>query len=161
MIPIVKFFTHEPTDLEPIFHFLSSLPTPAENYLLWESRYVLLLWLSLIVMIPFDLKRVDSEWGVPGKKTLVDKIIDMAKRYLSSTGKEHEGAAIVLARLLTRYRDIFQSIRSSNYSHSHNTILQERRVTLAPRALPGLVNNHRPLNLQGLLSPIRNTGILF
>ena len=55
---IVKFMTHEVTDLEPVFDFLSQL-NPADTHL-WEVRYISLIWLSLICMIPFDLKKVDS-----------------------------------------------------------------------------------------------------
>ncbi|KAJ3091882.1 hypothetical protein HK102_012932 [Quaeritorhiza haematococci] len=69
---------------------------------LWETRYVLLLWLSLICRIPFDLRIVDSGTGSDESVTIVDRIMSMCKSFLSSAGKEHEGAALLLARLLTR-----------------------------------------------------------
>ncbi len=31
-----------------------------DDYNTWETRYVLLLWFSLIIIIPFDLSRIDS-----------------------------------------------------------------------------------------------------
>jgi hypothetical protein len=34
-----------------------------DDYDAWEMRYVLLIWLSLICMIPFDLRTVDSRAG--------------------------------------------------------------------------------------------------
>jgi hypothetical protein len=49
---------HEVTDLEPVFEFLSGMNTQKSE--LWEVRYVCFIWLSLICMIPFDLKRIDS-----------------------------------------------------------------------------------------------------
>lgn len=55
---IVKFMSHEVTDLEPVFEFLSSMDSTKSE--LWEARYICFIWLSLICMIPFDLKKVDS-----------------------------------------------------------------------------------------------------
>lgn len=55
---VLKFFPHEVEDLEPAFAFLKSQRDKSKRP--WETRYVLLLWLSLMCMIPFDLKSVDS-----------------------------------------------------------------------------------------------------
>ncbi|CAG8598117.1 7830_t:CDS:2, partial [Scutellospora calospora] len=63
---IVKFFTHEVSDLEPTFYFMVS--QDPQDYSGWETRYVLLIWLSLICMIPFDLKTVDSLAVAEGNK---------------------------------------------------------------------------------------------
>lgn len=49
--------SHEVTDLEPILDFLCAMRDPSVP---WETRYICFLWLSLICMIPFDLKKVDS-----------------------------------------------------------------------------------------------------
>ena len=49
----------------------------------WETRYVLLLWLSIIVMIPFELSRFDgglSGAGVAASQGRVaDRIMEVAK----------------------------------------------------------------------------------
>ncbi|PKK78732.1 ARM repeat-containing protein [Rhizophagus irregularis] len=107
---ILKFFSHEVADLEPTFYFLVVLNT--KDFNAWETRYVLLIWLSLICIIPFDLKTVDSKAsGSEGKKEkfpLVDHIIDLSKFYLKVTGKERDAAAVLLSRLLTR-RDIAEA----------------------------------------------------
>ncbi|CAG8433293.1 13041_t:CDS:10 [Ambispora gerdemannii] len=102
---IVKFFTHEVSDLEPTFYFLVAINP--RDYDAWETRYVLLIWLSLICMIPFDLRTVDSRAldKDDDKIPLVDHIISLSKFYLNVTGKERDGAAVLLSRLLTR-RDI-------------------------------------------------------
>lgn len=66
---LVKFFSHEVSDLEPTFYFLVALDP--QDYTGWETRYVLLIWLSLICMIPFDLKTVDSlATDAEGKKVI-------------------------------------------------------------------------------------------
>ncbi|KAI8620187.1 tubulin folding cofactor D C terminal-domain-containing protein [Chytriomyces sp. MP71] len=105
---VVKFFSHEAADLEPVLAHLLATP---EDFGIWESRYILLLWLSLVVMIPFDLKTIDSSEGVGETETtgsLVDSIVEQGKLFLGYAGKEYEGAAILLTRLLTR-RDTVES----------------------------------------------------
>lgn len=127
---LVKFFTHEVSDLEPTFYFLVAL-NPGD-FKAWETRYVLLIWLSLICIIPFDLKTVDSRasenesnkvnwlntinsitciyWfiltnliNLNDQFPLVDHIIGLSKYYLNVTGKERDAAAVLLSRLLTRF----------------------------------------------------------
>ncbi|TPX61395.1 hypothetical protein SpCBS45565_g07278 [Spizellomyces sp. 'palustris'] len=97
---IVKFFTHEVSDLEPVLAFLETMDCTLQDPLLWEARYVLLLWLSLLSMIPFDLRNVDS--GTSSGQSLVERIKTLSRSYLYAVGKEHEGGAILLMRLLTR-----------------------------------------------------------
>jgi hypothetical protein len=48
---------HEVADLEPALEFLKM----QDKRRVWETRYVLLIWLSLMCMIPFDLKTIDSQ----------------------------------------------------------------------------------------------------
>ena len=85
-------------DLEPALAYLQALD--GKDTEIWETRYVLLLWLSLICMIPFDLKKVDSG---DSARTLMDRLSKIGEIYLGSTGKEYESAAVLLTRLLTRY----------------------------------------------------------
>ncbi|KAG0166735.1 hypothetical protein DFQ28_006283 [Apophysomyces sp. BC1034] len=98
---IVKFMSHEVTDLEPILDFLCSLD--AKDSVIWEARYICFLWLSLICMIPFDLKRVDS--AEHAQDSLISRMLGLCKQYLKSTGKEREAAGLLVARLLSR-RDL-------------------------------------------------------
>jgi hypothetical protein len=64
----------------------------------WEERYVLLLWLSLICMLPFDMAVLDSG----GSQSDVRRIVTCCYRYLAAADKSREAAAIVIARLTTR-----------------------------------------------------------
>ncbi|KAL7752331.1 hypothetical protein RI367_002377 [Sorochytrium milnesiophthora] len=98
---VVRFFTHEAADLEPVLQFLAQQDPAAHGK--WEARYISLLWLSLIVMTPFDMARIDS--GQAGDKTLVQRLIDTARSFLGLPAKDRDGAATLLARLLTR-RDV-------------------------------------------------------
>ena len=82
----------------------------------WETRYVLLLWLSILVIVPFDLRTVDSSLsdlaptstmdaeaddGEP-HSALIDSIISAGKVYLKDPGAVRDAAAVCLSRLLTR-----------------------------------------------------------
>ncbi|KAJ3289980.1 hypothetical protein HDU79_003644 [Rhizoclosmatium sp. JEL0117] len=101
---VVRFLTHEAKDLEPTLAQLRSTPATPQY---WPTRYILLLWLSLIVMTPFDLATIDSSLDTRVQSSgqqlgLVDTLVMQGKQFLSSTGKEYEGAAILLTRLLTR-----------------------------------------------------------
>ena len=45
----------------------------------WETRYILLLWLSIVCMIPFDMARFDGHVTTAdgeGRKTVTQRIID-------------------------------------------------------------------------------------
>jgi hypothetical protein len=59
----------------------------------WESRCTLLLWLSMLVLLPFDLASIDTALGEEGAEStaegppLVKKMVDICKEYLSSPGE--------------------------------------------------------------------------
>ena len=69
---------------------------------LWELRYVLLLWLSLICMIPFDLSRFDDVSKTSAGASTASKLEAVGLQYLGVAGKEREGAAVLLGRLFLR-----------------------------------------------------------
>ncbi|KAI9099501.1 tubulin folding cofactor D C terminal-domain-containing protein [Phlyctochytrium arcticum] len=107
---VVKLLTHEVANLEPLVAFVELCHEAAEERdqesaetVSWETRYVLLLWLSLLCMIPFDLRKVDSGLTIRGEKVpLVERVLNLGKEYLFTVSKEHEGAAMVVMRLLLR-----------------------------------------------------------
>ena len=55
---VVKFVPHEVADLEPLVALLMSLDTA--DYASWQIAYSLMVWLSMVVMVPFDLAIIDS-----------------------------------------------------------------------------------------------------
>ncbi|KAJ3251477.1 hypothetical protein HK103_002381 [Boothiomyces macroporosus] len=100
---IVKFLSHQVSQLEPTLDFLSYISSKLEYSKVWEMTFVTLLWVSLICRIPFDLKKIDSghiENGV--QVPLVERVVGLVKKYLVVPGKEYEGAYILAMRLLTR-----------------------------------------------------------
>jgi len=52
---IVKFFPHEVSDMEPVTEMLTFC-----NCAEFQVPYILVLWLSIIVLVPFDLTTIDS-----------------------------------------------------------------------------------------------------
>ena len=81
----------------------------------WEERYITLLWLSQLLLAPFDLATISSAGtanavnaDVPGFHWPPDspgvtlRVIPLAIRYLSSSGKERDAAKILLVRVAMR-----------------------------------------------------------
>lgn len=79
--------------LEPV---LSSISNPTSQ---WQTTYILILWLSLICLAPFDLTTIES--ASSGEK-LVTRLLDLAKAGLASAGKDRDACAILCARVLSR-----------------------------------------------------------
>ncbi len=72
---VIKLFPHEVSQLEPclfllLAHAQASVPTPMATSTAtandsntgpaWETRYILLLWLCILCLIPFDICSIDS-----------------------------------------------------------------------------------------------------
>jgi len=88
----------------------------------WELRYSLLLWLSMLVLIPFDIYTIDSSiegsnisgkgsqyghaqlesGGEEGRQTLVGGILSLCREYMCDSGPTRDAAAVCLSSLLTR-----------------------------------------------------------
>ena len=94
---VIKFFPHSVTDLEPCLDLI--VRQDALDVETWETRYVLLLWLSILVMVPFGLNTVDS---ATSGSNLIERIVDVCKKCLGEAAKTRDAAAYLLARLLTR-----------------------------------------------------------
>ena len=107
---ISKLFPPEVADLEPVLHALYS--QDRGDHRTWETRYTLLLWLGMLVLIPFDIYTIDSSAVATAgaletasdheSKSLVGSIITLCESYLHDTGPTREAAAICLVSLLTR-----------------------------------------------------------
>ena len=54
-------------------------PDPSQ---IWETRYMLLLWLSMTCLIPFDLSRLDGHLdsvSEPAREPTMDRILAIVK----------------------------------------------------------------------------------
>uniref|UniRef100_A0A8C5E7Q7 Tubulin-specific chaperone D n=1 Tax=Gouania willdenowi TaxID=441366 RepID=A0A8C5E7Q7_GOUWI len=78
-------FPHEVADVLPVLNLLSQ--QDPKDCKTWETRYMLLLWLSMTCLNPFDFSRLDgileSGVGKPREPTM-DRIMDIAKVFEKS-----------------------------------------------------------------------------
>jgi hypothetical protein len=96
----VRFFPHEIADLSIALNYMLIPEGPAHEPSNWTLRYVVLLWLSLICMIPFDLAQFDEIESVGQTASTIESL---AQGFLGKAGLEREGAAILLSRFYVRY----------------------------------------------------------
>ena len=74
----------------------------------WETRYIIILWLTVIILVPFDLKTIDSKHiqikNAKGEniEEMVELLLEISKYFLRATTKLKEAAAIFLSKLFTR-----------------------------------------------------------
>ena len=81
----------------------------------WEERYVTLLWLSQLLLAPFDLVSISSQGTGDGSRPVIPgltwpnnvpgvtlRVIPLAIRHLSSSGKESAAAKVLLVRVAMR-----------------------------------------------------------
>lgn len=76
---------------------------PKHRYL-WSMRYVTILWLYIICIIPFDLAQFDEPDNIGSTARALQ---DVAKSHLGASGLEREAAALLLSRLYMRYYKLF------------------------------------------------------
>lgn len=118
---VIKFFPHQVADLELAVGLLEQCEEEVivgsilkeESTGEWETKCCLLLWLSILVLIPFDLASVDTSlagsrvayaWVAADDEPppLVQKMIQICTAHLENSGPTREMAGVLLSRLLTR-----------------------------------------------------------
>lgn len=122
---IVRFFNVETKYLELLLSALEEAERHQDSddasfQWTWEERYVVLLWLSHLMLAPFDLSTISSVYmedvdiagvvgffwpsNVPG---ITIRILPLAVKYLACPGKERDAARALLVRMALR-RDMQQ-----------------------------------------------------
>lgn len=120
---ISRFLNNEPKYLDPMLRAFIEWDALAvdEPYgenprqLIWEERYVMLIWLSHLLLAPFDLTSLSSDdipvpfdnlgqiRPLPVHAPMVAKsLLSVTLKYVNVPGKEREAATLVLARLILR-----------------------------------------------------------
>ncbi|GME45867.1 Armadillo-like helical [Neofusicoccum parvum] len=109
---IVGFLNNEPRYLEPILdHFEKGL---VDESFAWEEKYVALIWLSHLMLAPFDLASISS--GQPAETAeqrtgialpenlpgVVNRVIPICIDHLKCATRERDAAASLLVRLSLR-----------------------------------------------------------
>lgn len=124
---ICRFLNNEPKYLELMLRaFIEWDEAPASDQtdeflgsdmqnMKWEERYVMLVWLSHLLLAPFDLASLSSD-DIPipydnlrqlgdlpkGIPVAAKSILSLALQYINAPGKEREAATALLARLVLR-----------------------------------------------------------
>ncbi|KAG5900138.1 hypothetical protein JTB14_012811 [Gonioctena quinquepunctata] len=99
---IVRHLPHEVADLEPVLQLLESQNPEDPNT--WTTRYILLLWLSIIVIIPFHMSRFDGfDEKDAEKKTVMDRILTTIRTYAVVSDKCRDAAAYLSHKFITRH----------------------------------------------------------
>lgn len=112
---VIRFFPHQVSDLELAVsllhkcHYTNSVTSlRQESTGEMEAKCVMLLWLSILVLVPFDISTVDTSItsntniGEYEPAPLVLKIVGFSKDYLSNAGPMRAISALLLSKLLTR-----------------------------------------------------------
>lgn len=116
---VVRFLNNEPKYIEPILDCLRQWTSSEKleiagpnNKVIWEERYIMLLWLSHLMLAPFDLASISSssiDLSSSKLATILQELPSIAQTllqtafdYLHVSGKEREAAAIMIVRLVLR-----------------------------------------------------------
>ena len=118
----------------------------------WEERFIMLLWLSHLMLAPFDLVSMSSDSGgqIPSasKSLQIDfstntpaiarRLVNISNDYLDFAGREREVAALLLSRLALR-------------SDMRRIGLQELLVDCALMRIDGSQGKATPLSVHAVL----------
>lgn len=99
---VVSHLPHEVIDFEPVLKLIEAQdPNDSDN---WTTRYILLLWLSIIVIIPFDMSRFDGykENDSP-IQTVMERVLTIIKTYAVVPDKCRDAAAYLSYKFITRH----------------------------------------------------------
>ncbi|EXJ56139.1 hypothetical protein A1O7_09070 [Cladophialophora yegresii CBS 114405] len=108
---IVRLLNNEPKYLKLMLSTFRVWDVPGKG-MTWEERYIMLLWLSHLLLAPFELATISVQDGeirdatVPrelgGLPGIASQIISLAFQHLGGAGKEREAASTLLVRLSWR-----------------------------------------------------------
>lgn len=111
----VRYFSHEAADMSLLLRLFAdggADPTPAHKALArsWQLRFICLLWLSVVALLPFSIHALIPPTSKPGElhttetahQVVNDPVADVALRFACNPGKDRDGAALLLARYLSR-----------------------------------------------------------
>ncbi|XP_043244301.1 tubulin-specific chaperone D-like [Amphibalanus amphitrite] len=93
---MVRHMPHEVDDMERVLQCLER--QNPEDTDCWATRYMLLLWLAILVIIPFNMTSFDDGQREP----IAQRIMRVTEVYLHATDKCREVAGLVAARFVTR-----------------------------------------------------------
>lgn len=138
---VQKFLTHDVSDVEPILHALRILENlPEENEIdaeskNWESIYIILVWIGMLSLVPFDLNTIDSSIehstgiisGDGNHPTLISSMIMTTRKHLADSGPTREAASYSLSSLLSR--PDLEQLELEDFVSFSNSVLKDYLVS--------------------------------
>jgi len=114
---ITKFFSSEVHIFEPVINFLlQSSPDDSEN---WYLIYVLILWTSILGLVPFDVDTIDTH-GI-----IIANLTEYYKITLTLSGNLRDISAYSLSKFITRPDIIKKGLLDSFISYCVETLQNE------------------------------------
>lgn len=95
---VVNHLPHELSDLEPVLKLLERLPLSRRS--LNPAVHILLLWLGVLSMVPFQLSRLDC--GDTDAKPVAERILNVIKVHMAACTKADSPACFLAAHFITR-----------------------------------------------------------
>lgn len=133
---------HEVSDVQPVLDMLSRQDSTEDKT--WETSYMLLLWLSVICLIPFDLYRLDGNLQLDGnssKEPTMVRILAIAKSFMLVTNASRNAAFLLISNFMKR-PDVRQKCLVPFLDWSLSTILQKSDKLLGDiMVLDGTLNS--------------------
>ncbi|XP_064071358.1 tubulin-specific chaperone D [Vanessa tameamea] len=145
---VVRHLPHEVSDLLTVLMYLEAQdPNDKET---WRSRFVLLLWLSIVVIIPFHMSRLDGfapdqpGAGTSKKMTVMERIFNICKTYAMSKDSCAEASAYLASKFLIR-SDVKELYMNSFFDWAcdlHSNIKEEDTIYYGVLATVAAVLKH-------------------
>ncbi|CAG9559959.1 unnamed protein product [Danaus chrysippus] len=145
---VVRHLPHEVSDLLTVLSTLEAQdPNDKET---WRSRFVLLLWLSIVVIIPFHMSRLDgfapnaSGAGSSKKLTVMERILNICKTYALSKDSCAEASAYLTSKFLIRsdVKELYMSQFFDWACELHSNIQEEETIHYGVLAAVAAVLKH-------------------
>lgn len=137
---VAKRFPHEVDKLPLLLDLLSA--EKLDDKTNWETRFVLTVWLSIVVLAPFDLRKFDQS-NEDGSQNTSERIYSLLKRNFALHDSCQQVTAFCLAKFFSR-TDILTS------GHYLNTFIKEALEEIANTKL-GLASSTDDIKLIGYL----------
>lgn len=105
----VKFLPHELSDIDFVLNLLEKQNVDESDN--WETRYCCLLWMSILVLNPFHMSRLDAMSAETHAKSKMERIFDICKNNCRGSDSCSTVAAYLSAKFLVRneIKDIYLS----------------------------------------------------
>jgi hypothetical protein len=149
---ILKFFSHSVSDLEPVLEFTQGLRNVD-----WEIYYISLLWLSLIILVPFDLKKIDSE---EQEISITERVLALSRANMTHVGRVYEAAGSLWMRALSRH-DVAKLYLEKELDWAWNLLVTSQNDFELRGVLTGLCMIYKTANRNVMLSSLEKSNVCF